>query len=144
MHLESASASHCGASANLLDQSDLHGGSVAKVETIMHLESASASHPGASTSLLDQSELHGGSVAKANTCRRLVTAASTHHPEVPVAETTSMHLESATISPWSSHKFARSVGASRRLRCKDKYLQAPGHGGKHSPSDAASRVSLVS
>ena len=99
MHLESAFVSHRAALASLLDQSQLHGGSVATTntywfliavastlhtevlaaETSMHLVSASASYSEAPASLLDQSEPHGGSVAKTNTCRRLIAVASTLH-----------------------------------------------------------------
>ena len=70
----------------MLDQSEVHGSSVAKAkhlqvrgaggkhppseclvaETSTHLASASTSHRGAAASLLDQSEVHGGSVTKAN------------------------------------------------------------------------------
>ena len=85
LHLESASASHHGAAASLLDQSE-----------VPHLESAFASHRGAAASLLDQSEVHGGSVAKGKPPARLSAwcsrqALSTRVPAVD----TSTHLESA-------------------------------------------------
>ena len=103
-HLESASALHRGAAASLLDQLELHGGTMVKANTCKvpdrgggkhspppecqrqktstHLESAaSVSHCGAAASLLHQSELHGGSAAKVNICRCLVAAAARtlHH-----------------------------------------------------------------
>ena len=92
--LESVSASHRRAAASLLDQSKLHGGSIAEqtntsqvfsrgcmhcLHPSTHLDSACASHRRAAASLLDQSELHGGSVAEHThcTCMCLVAAACT-------------------------------------------------------------------
>ena len=84
LHLESASASHHGAAASLLDQSE-----------VPHLESAFASHRGAAASLLDQSEVHGGSVAKGKPPARLSAWCSRQALRL-LATDTSTHLESAS------------------------------------------------
>ena len=118
-HLESAAASHRGATASLLDQSEVHGGFRCKgkgtcrcrwlvlaasthspqAETSTHLGSVSASHRGAAASLLDQSEVHGGFRCKGKAtcscrCRCLVLAASKHSPHAK----TSTHLASVSAS----------------------------------------------
>ena len=84
--LDSASASHHGAAATLLDQSELHGGSEAKTDirfagwclvvvitTLYRVPHAEDDHahldtlPPRTASILDHSELHAGSGAKADT-----------------------------------------------------------------------------
>ena len=109
-HLESASASHQGAAASLLDQSELQwrprftGGRLQRPDRAVklspracwrqrqstHLESATTSHRGAATTLLEQSELQGGPVVRANTILQVPF-------RVPAAQM-STHLEFASNS----------------------------------------------
>ena len=144
---EDASASHRGAAAILLDQSERRGGStvamantwqnvwlVAAASTLHSsargrdehgdLESASDSHRGAAATLLDQSELHGGSTE----LRQLST-------QVPEAETsTDVESASATSVSHRGVRVATLLDQSERRGNSTNHRQGvAGRGGKHSP-----------